>query len=211
MVHVRRRSVPDEPDAPELLNGPRAALSPDDQYLLLIGLVAQADALLEYRLRVLWVFETDTPGEAGPWMFNRLHAECVRMVKAKTLPPQWMAAALSTLTAARKAHQARDRVVHDAITREPPHERMPDPTAPEWTTLQYRQGVLVPRPNKVTLADLQAVAYDLRRTDTRVHFLALGLSHLRWDDRHRPLRRGIRSIRTRRHDSWPTARTASAS
>jgi hypothetical protein len=47
---------------PELLTGPRAALSPDDQYLLLIGLVALADALLEYRLRVLWVFETDTPG-----------------------------------------------------------------------------------------------------------------------------------------------------
>jgi hypothetical protein len=144
MAYLRRRSVSDEPDAPELLNGARAALSPDDQYLLLIGLVAQADALLEYRLRVLWVFETDTPGGASPWMFNKLHTECVRMVKARTLSPRWMAAALGTLAAAKKAHQDRDRVVHDAITREPPRERTPDPADPTWTTVQYQRGVLVP-------------------------------------------------------------------
>jgi hypothetical protein len=71
-------------------------------------------------------------------------------------------------------------VVHDAITREPPYERKPDPTAPEWMTVQYRQGVLVPQPNKVTLPALQDVAYRLRRAEARVHFMALGLSTLRW-------------------------------
>src|SRR5438128_1460293 len=106
-------------ERPESLALPaRAALSPDDQLLLLMGLVAQTDVQLENKLRALWVFLRRS-GEVEPFKFDRLHAECLAMLNAMSLPYVWLEAGRDALADALRAHLERNRVVHDAWVRKP--------------------------------------------------------------------------------------------
>jgi hypothetical protein len=104
------RSI-DQRAGPESLTGARAALSPDDQLLLLIGVVAQADVVLEGYLRLLWVFQTSTPGDPNPLPFEPLLQACEALVEQAPLSPPWRAAVNGALTAAREAFGRGGRII----------------------------------------------------------------------------------------------------